>query len=64
MGWQKMNNNVNNTAMLEEYGCKGIGSNRSGRVSWSTAIPQNQVAKYTISNILSGNDGWEQLTDA
>ncbi|WP_238918242.1 pectinesterase family protein [Clostridium sp. YIM B02555] len=58
-GWLKMNNNVNNTALLEEYGCKGTGANRSKRVSWSKAITSNEASKYTKANILSGNDGWK-----
>ena len=58
LGWLKMNNNVNNTALLEEYGCKGIGSNRSKRVTWSQVVTDKNADKYTKVNVLSGNDGW------
>lgn len=57
-GWLKMNNNVNNTAQLEESGCKGIGSNRSKRVNWSKELNSSTASKYTITNVLSGKDGW------
>ncbi|MBU3178676.1 pectin esterase [Clostridium estertheticum] len=59
LGWLKMGNDVNNTALLEESGCKGIGANRSKRVNWSQVLTDRNAAKYTISNVLSGNDGWK-----
>lgn len=59
LGWLKMGNDVNNTAQLEEYGCKGIGSNRSQRVLWSKELNSSNAAKYTVANVLSGKDGWK-----
>lgn len=59
VGWLKMsNNNANNTALLEEYGCTGTGSNRSKRVTWSKALSSSEAAKYTKANVLGGNDKW------
>lgn len=60
LGWQKMSNfNLNNTAILEEYGCIGEGSNRSGRVAWSKALTSSEADSYTKQNILEGNDNWQ-----
>jgi pectinesterase len=41
-----------------EYKSYGPGASDTTRVSWSHILTDEEVNKYTISNILGGNDNW------
>ena len=46
------------TAFYAEYKNTGQGSTISNRISWSKQLSGKEVKKYTVKNILKGNDGW------
>lgn len=46
------------TAFYAEYNSSGPGANKRSRVSWSKQLPKNEAEKYTLKNILGGQDGW------
>lgn len=46
------------TAFYAEFENTGLGANISGRVSWSHQLTAADMKKYTVKNILSGNDNW------
>jgi len=49
------------TAFYAEYENAGPGASISGRVSWSKQLTKQEATKYTIQNILGGNDHWDPL---
>jgi len=49
------------TARFAEYNSRGPGANISGRVEWSRQLTDEEAKKYTVKNILSGNDGWDPI---
>lgn len=46
------------TARYEEYNSSGPGANPTGRVPWSRQLTDEEASRYTVENILKGNDGW------
>ena len=55
--WRKPENEK--TARYCEYQCTGAGADHSKRVSWSKELTADEAEKYTVDNILSGNDHWK-----
>ena len=41
-----------------EYGSYGEGANPNARAAFSHQLTEDEVTKYTLSNVLSGIDGW------
>ncbi|UZR93376.1 pectinesterase family protein [Chondrinema litorale] len=46
------------TAYYAEYNSTGPGAAPSKRVQWSHQLSKEEAAKYTIGNILKGDDNW------
>ena len=46
------------TARYVEYKCTGPGADRSKRVSWSKELTDAESGKYTVKEILGGEDHW------
>lgn len=66
-GWHNWNKpEREKTARFEEYQNTGPGADRSQRVTWSRELTAEEAAKYTVANILAGEDSWQpnQLTTA
>ena len=58
-GWHNWSQpNREKTTFYAEYGCKGPGASREGRVSWSYALTDEQAASYTLDNIFSLTTSW------
>jgi pectinesterase len=47
------------TTFYAEYKSRGPGSHPKERVSWSHQLSEKEAARYTVANILRGNDGWD-----
>lgn len=47
------------TARFAEYMNTGKGADRSQRVAWSRELSEDEAKKYTIQNILGGDDHWD-----
>lgn len=47
------------TARFAEYKNTGPGADRSKRVLWSRELTDDEAKKYTVANILSGDDNWD-----
>lgn len=59
-GWDNWRNPENEkTAFFAEYKSTGKGANVQGRAPWSHQLTASEVKKYTLKNILSGNDNWD-----
>jgi pectinesterase len=57
-GWDNWRNPENEkTAFFAEYKSKGV--DISKRVPWSHQLTETEVKKYTLNNILAGNDNWD-----
>lgn len=57
-GWDNWRNPENEkTAFFAEYNTQG--TDVSKRVSWSHQLTSTEIKKYTLSKILSGNEGWD-----
>lgn len=52
------------TAYYAEYGNTGPGSSVNNRVPWAKKLSEKEVKRYTIKNILSGQDNWNPLNIA
>jgi pectinesterase len=62
-GWDNWRSPENEkTAFFAEYKSTGKGENVSSRIPWSHQLSAVEVKKYTIKNILSGNDNWDVLS--
>lgn len=55
--WGDLNNEK--TARYEEYNSYGPGANPNGRVGWSKQLTDEDASRYTVENILKGDDGWK-----
>lgn len=56
-GWRVWHNKDNlSTPIMGEYGCTGAGAENNTRAKWATEITHPE--RYTIENVLSGNDNW------
>lgn len=47
------------TTFYAEYHSKGEGNHPKERVAWSHQLTEKEAEKYTVSQILKGNDGWD-----
>lgn len=57
-GWDNWRNPENEkTAFFAEYKSKGV--DISNRVPWSHQLTGGEAKKYTLNNILAGNDKWD-----
>jgi len=62
-GWDNWRNPENEkTAFFAEYQSKGKGAEAKGRVPWSHQLGAVDFKKYTVKNILAGNDNWDVST--
>ena len=59
--WKKAENEK--TARYAEYKSVGPGANPAARVNWSKQLTDDEVKKYTLKNILGGNDSWNPLAN-
>jgi len=60
IGWDNWRNAQNEkTAFFAEYQSIGKGADAGGRAAWSHQLTQAEVKKYTIKNILGGDDHWD-----
>jgi pectinesterase len=58
VGWDNWRNPENEkTAFFAEYRSKGV--DISKRTPWSHQLTEAEVKKYTLNNILAGNDHWD-----
>lgn len=58
-GWHNWNKtNAEKETFYAEYNSHGPGASDRSRVSWCHILTHEEAKKYTISNILSGNDNW------
>ena len=58
-GWHNWGKATNEkTARYCEYKNKGEGSNTQGRVAWSHQLNRKEASRYSIKQVLGGNDGW------
>lgn len=58
-GWHNWNKpHAEQTAFYAEYRSTGPGANPAARVKWSHQLTAQQVAQYTIENVLGGTDSW------
>ncbi|WP_439698344.1 pectinesterase family protein [Mucilaginibacter sp. AW1-7] len=59
-GWDNWRNPENEkTTFFAEYQSKGNGADAKERVTWSHPLSADDFKKYTIKNILAGNDNWD-----
>jgi len=52
-GWKEWSGRYKNV-YYAEYKCTGKSAGKSGRVSWSHELTEEEASKYTIGNIFSG----------
>lgn len=58
-GWHNWNKpEAEQTVQYGEYNSSGPGAANEKRCSWSKVMNVEEAARFTISNILSGEDGW------
>jgi pectinesterase len=59
-GWHNWNKpEAEKTSFYAEYNSVGGGASKQNRVSWSHQLSESELKKYTIKNILKGNDQWD-----
>ncbi len=59
-GWHKWDDTgKEKTAYYAEYNSKGPGASPKTRTSWSHQLTKKEAEKYTMANILRGEDNWE-----
>ncbi len=58
-GWHNWNKpEAEKTSFYAEFNSKGKGANAEKRVSWSHQLSGKEAKKYSVKNILAGNDNW------
>ena len=58
-GWHNWNKpEAEKTSFYAEFNSKGKGTNAETRVSWSHQLSGKEAKKYSVKNILAGNDNW------
>ena len=55
--------NKEETAYYAEYNSSGAGAAPDKRVAWSHQLSPEQAKKYTIPNVLGGEDDWNPLSE-
>ncbi|CAM3675551.1 pectate lyase [Marinicrinis lubricantis] len=59
-GWDHWGNEANEkTARYEEYNSSGPGANPKDRAPWSKQLTPQEADRYTVQNVLKGNDQWD-----
>jgi pectinesterase len=59
-GWENWRNVENEkTVLYAEYKSYGDGAAIDGRLKWSRQLTKKELKQYTLTNILSGVDGWK-----
>lgn len=62
-GWHNWSKpEAEKTAFYAEYNSKGAGGNSNERVSWSKQLSEEESQKYSVGNILKGEDNWQPKT--
>ncbi|PKD16428.1 pectin esterase [Salegentibacter salinarum] len=62
-GWHNWSKpEAEKTAFYAEYNSKGTGGNSNERVSWSKQLSEEEVERYSVENILKGEDNWQPKT--
>jgi pectinesterase len=54
--WKDPNNEK--TARYSEFGNTGPSANTTKRVAWAHQLTSDEVAQYSVINVLCGDDGW------
>lgn len=63
-GWADWHNTAaKGTSFYAEWGCKGEGADRRGRVDWSYELTEEQLLDYTPEKIFAKKTGSEQFYD-
>jgi pectinesterase len=63
-GWGNWNKPENEkTARYREYKNTGPGADRSQRAPWTRELTDEEATKYTVENILNGDDNWNPTHD-
>ncbi|GHA74896.1 pectinesterase family protein [Pontibacter akesuensis] len=63
-GWHNWSKpEAEKTAFYAEYKSIGPGAAPKARVSWAKQLKRREARKYTVNNILSGNDGWKVISE-
>lgn len=58
-GWHNWNKpEAEKTSFYAEYASSGEGSSPSTRAPWTHILTPEQAARYTVSKVLAGTDGW------
>jgi len=58
-GWNNWRNAANEkTARYSEYESTGPGARPEARVKWARQLSKEEAGRYTVENILKGDDGW------
>ena len=59
-GWNNWRNPANEkTARYSEFESTGPGGKAEGRVPWAKQLTAEEAGKYTVENVLGGEDHWE-----
>ncbi|MEX2336447.1 MAG: pectinesterase family protein [Fulvivirga sp.] len=59
-GWHNWSKpEAEKTAFYAEYNSTGPGANSEERVSWAKQLSEEDVQKYSVENILKGEDNWQ-----
>ncbi len=60
VGWNNWGNRANEaTARYAEYGSTGPGARPAARAPWAHSLSAAEAGRYTVANLLAGNDGWK-----
>jgi pectinesterase len=63
-GWNNWDKkDAEKTTFYAEYGSKGAGANRAGRVKWSHQLKSHQASALTVEKILAGSDNWNPIAE-
>ncbi|HEU6447043.1 MAG TPA: pectinesterase family protein [Verrucomicrobiae bacterium] len=63
-GWNNWRNPTNElTARYAEYHSSGPGANPDKRVKWAKQLTGDEAKKFTIENVLGGNDHWNPMVN-
>lgn len=64
-GWRDWHDSARKGAIFyAEYGCRGRGADRSGRVAWSHELTAEELSEYTLEKVFYKKTGSEQFYDS